>query len=165
MRTQETKAWGLVRGHRKVGAEERHRVLEVGRRRTQGFDAGVRRIDLVVGRRRGSDCEVERRTGLGERRIHVAAGMDYARVRHRVAVEMDIPDVAVADSHAAAVEGSLGAVEGGIVLAADRLEEGRRSPVVVGGILGKDTGLGKVVGTPLKISVILSEEVRDLISR
>lgn len=131
-----------MRGHRKVGAEERHRVLEVGRRRTEGSDAGVHHIDLMVERRRGSDCEVERR------RV-VAVGMDYAKVRHREAVETDIPDAAVEDSHAAVVEGILGAVGGGSVLAADSLEEGRRSPVVVGGILGEDTGLGEVVGSPL----------------
>jgi hypothetical protein len=124
--------WGSVRGHRKVGAEERHRVLEVGRRRTEGSDAGVHHIDLVV-----------------ERRRVVAVGMDYAKVRHREAVEADIPGAAVEDSHAAVVEGILGAVGGGSVLVADSLEEGRRSPVVVGGILGEDTGLGEVVGSPL----------------
>jgi len=131
-----------VRGHRKVGAEERHRVLEMGRRRTESSDAGVHHIDLVVERRRGLDSEVERR------RV-VAVGMDYAKVRHREAVEADIPDAAVEDSYVAVVEGILGAVGGGSVLAADSLEEGRRSPVVVGGILGEDTGLGEVVGSPL----------------
>jgi len=140
-----------VRGHRKVGAEERYRMLEVGRRRTEGFDAGVHRKDLVVGRR----------TGLGERRGVVAVGMDYAKVRHREAVEADIPDAAVVDSHAAAGEGILGAVEGGSVLAADSLEEGRRSPVVVGGILEEDTGLGEVVDSPLE-NVGVSKHLRDL---
>lgn len=139
-----------MRGHRKVGAEERHRVLEVGRRRTEGFDAGVHRKDLVV----------ERRTDLGERRGVVAVGMDYAKVRHREAVEADIPDAAVVDSHTAAGEGILGAVEGGSVLAADSLE-GRRSPVVVGGILEEDTGLGEVVDSPLE-DVGVSKHLRDL---
>lgn len=134
---------------RRVGVEVRRRVLEVGRRRTEGFGTGVHRIGLVVRRRRGSHCEVERRNGLGERRRVVAVGADYAKVRHREAVEADIPDAAVEDSHAAVVEGILGAVGGGSVFAADSLEEGRRSPVVVGGILGEDTGLGEVVGSPL----------------
>lgn len=126
------------------------RALEVGRRRTKGFDAGVYHIDLVVGRRVGSDYEVGRRTGLGERRRAAAVGMDYAKVRHREeAVVADIPDGAVEGSRAAAVEGILGAVERGVVLAADSLEEGRRSPPVVGGILEEDTSLGEVVGSPL----------------
>lgn len=140
-----------MRGHRKVGAEERHRVLEVDRRRTERLDAGVHRVALAVGHRRV-----------------VAVGMDFAKVRHGEAVAADIPDaavedipdVAVEDSQAAAVEGILGAVEGGIVLAADSLEEGRRSPVVVGGILEEDTGPGAVVGSPLENGCI-SRHSRD----
>lgn len=86
-------------------------------------------------------------------------------MRHREAVEADIPDAVVENSLAAAVEGILGAVEGGIVLVADSLGEGFHSLAVVGHILEGGIGLGEVVGSPLKMSVILSKKPRNLILR
>ena len=128
--------------HRRVEVGVRHRVLAAERCRMEGFDAGAHRIGLVGGRRMDSDCEVERHTGLEERRTVVAEGMGYAKVRHMEAAETD--------SLGAAAVGSLGAAVEGIVPAADNLEEGRRSHVVAGNTLEEDTGLAEVVGSPLE---------------